>query len=122
MWFQRNFMPNIKMTKQIVWSPSSEKDINGILDYLTSHWDKKVANHFLVLTQNILGQLAINPKLFPIINKNERVRKCVLNKLNTLFYRENQTQIEILRIFDTRQDPVNLTFKQYSQILSLAPN
>ena len=99
------------MTKQIVWSPSSEKDIVGILDYLTSHWDKKVANHFIALTQNILSQLAINPKQFPIINKNERVRKCVLTKHNTLFYRENQTQIEILRIYDTRQNPQNLTFK-----------
>jgi len=30
-------------------------------------------------------------------------------KYNTLFYRGTQTQIEILRIYDIRQDPRSLT-------------
>ncbi len=99
------------MTKQIVWSPLSENDISNILNYLVANWDINVANRFITLTENILLQLAVNPKQFPFINKNEKIRKCVLTKHNTLFYRENQTQIEILRIYDTRQDPQNLTFK-----------
>jgi plasmid stabilization system protein ParE len=99
------------MTKQIVWSPLSEKDMDGILNYLYSNWDKKVAFHFVVLTQNILQQIATSPKQFPYIRKNKRVRKCVLTKHNTLFYRENRTQIAILRIYDTRQNPVQLSFK-----------
>ena len=35
----------------------------------------------------------------------------VIAKYNTLFYRETKTQIEILRIYDTRQDPDKLTFE-----------
>ncbi len=104
-------MKDIKMTKQIVWSPLSENDISDILNYLIANWDKNVAFRFITLTENILHQLAVNPKQFPFINKNERVRKCVLTKHNTLFYRENQTQIEILRIYDTRQNPQKLKFK-----------
>jgi len=76
------------MTKQIVWSPSSEKDIFGILDYLTFHWDKKVALHFIALTQNILSQLMTNPKQFPFINKKERVKKCVQPNITHCFTEE----------------------------------
>jgi len=66
-------MTNTKMTKRIVWSPLAEDDIIGILDYLTSNWDKKIANRFINLTQNMLHQLAANSKLFPFINKKERI-------------------------------------------------
>jgi len=104
-------MTDIKMIKHIVWSPLSENDISDILNYLASNWNQKVANHFIVITENILHQLAVNPKQFPFINKKERVRKCVLTKHNTLYYREDSTQIEILRIYDSRQNPHNLTFK-----------
>jgi plasmid stabilization system protein ParE len=82
----------------------------GLLNYLSSKWDQKVAYHFILLTQHLLQQIAANPKQFPIIHKKEKVRKCVLTKHNTLFYKENQNQIEILRIYDTRQNPHNLIF------------
>jgi plasmid stabilization system protein ParE len=98
------------MTKRIVWSPLSEKDFSNILNYLSSNWDQKVSVHFITLTQNALQQIATYPKQFPLINKIDRVRKCVLTKHNTLFYRENPTQIQILRIYDTRQNPNDLCF------------
>ena len=99
------------MTKQIIWSPLSEKDIDGILNYLSNNWDNKVAIHFFDLTQNALQQIAANPKQFPTINRIQKVRKCVLTKHNSLFYRENLTQIEVLRIYDTRQNPHIQAFK-----------
>lgn len=99
------------MTKQIVWSPLSEKDISGILNYLSTNWDQKVARNFIILTKDVLQQIASNPKQFPLINKREGVRKCVLTKHNTLFYKESISQVEILRIYDTRQNPHNLVFK-----------
>ncbi len=98
------------MTKQIVWSPLSEKDLHSILSYLSSNWDQKVSIHFILLMKNALQHIATYPKQFPFINKTERVRKCVLTKHNTLFYRENPSQIDILRIYDTRQNPHTLRF------------
>jgi plasmid stabilization system protein ParE len=99
------------MSKQIVWSPLSEGDFAKILEYLNENWDEKVANQFIDLTENILDQISINPRQFPVIYKKEKIRKCVLTKHNTMFYRDSKTQIDILRIFDTRQDPNTLTFK-----------
>lgn len=99
------------MSKQIIWSLLSEIDFANILDYLNENWDEKVAIHFIDLTENILKQISINPRQFPIIYKKKKIRKCVLTKHNSIFYRDSKTQIDILRIYDTRQDPNNLTFK-----------
>ena len=99
------------MHKHLVWSPSAESDFANILEYLNENWDEIVANHFIDLTEEILEQISINPRQFPVISKKEKIRKCVLTKHNSLFYRESKSQIEILRIYDTRQDPDNLILK-----------
>jgi plasmid stabilization system protein ParE len=99
------------MHKPIIWSPLSEKDFALILDYLNKNWDSKVALNFIELTEISLNQISINPRQFPIFYKKKKIRKCVLTKHNSLFYRDGNTTIEILRIYDTRQDPNTLTFK-----------
>jgi plasmid stabilization system protein ParE len=98
------------MPKQIIWSVLAENDFSNILDYLHMNWDKKVAANFIDLTENIINQISLNPRQFPIIYSRKKIRKCVLTKHNTLFYRDLRSQVEILRIYDTRQDPDSLTF------------
>ena len=98
------------MPKQIIWSPLSEKDFFSILDYLQNHWDDKVLFRFIEITEEFLKQILINPRQFPLINKKKKIRKCVITKHNTLFYRERNEFIDILRIFDNRQDPKKLKF------------
>ena len=99
------------MHKPIVWSPLSENDFANILEYLDKNWDSAVALNFIELIEQILLQISINPRQFPIHNKKKKIRKCVLTKHNSLFYRDGEKSIEILRIYDSRQDPNTLTFK-----------
>jgi len=98
------------MPKQIIWSPLSENDFVSILDYLQKNWDKKVVENFIEITFSAVSQISINPKQFPLIYKNKKIRKCVLTKHNTLFYRERKDFVDILRMYDNRQDPKKLTF------------
>jgi plasmid stabilization system protein ParE len=99
------------MSKQITWSQLAENDFANILDYLDRNWERKVTTNFIDLTENLLNQISLNPKQFPICYKRKKIRKCILTKHNTLFYRDTRLTIEILRIYDTRQDPDTLTFK-----------
>jgi plasmid stabilization system protein ParE len=98
------------MPKHIIWAPLAENDFAAILEYLNNNWDSSVAINFIDLTNNVIDQIAVNPKQYPIILKRKRIRKCVLTKHNFLFYRDSRSQIEILRIYDTRQDPDSLKF------------
>ncbi|MDD2304407.1 MAG: type II toxin-antitoxin system RelE/ParE family toxin [Prolixibacteraceae bacterium] len=98
------------MPKPIIWSPLSENDFISILDYLQINWNEKVVSDFIDITEDVIGQITTNPTQFPIINKKKQIRKCVITKHNTLFYRDRKESIDILRIFDTRQDPHKLKF------------
>jgi plasmid stabilization system protein ParE len=98
------------MPKQIIWSPSSEEDFTDILEYLNQNWGAKVLQDFISILHLLTEQIAINPKQFPIIYKKKRIRKCVITKHNSIFYRESKDSVDILRIYDSRQDPVKLKF------------
>jgi len=98
------------MSKRVTWSPLAEKDFETILEYLDENWGEKVIHHFISSTDDLISQISTSPKLFPLINKKLKIRKCVITKHNTLYYRERRQSIDILRIFDTRQDPEKLTF------------
>lgn len=98
------------MPKPVIWSPLSQKDLESILDYLQTNWDDQVVQSFVEITDKLVNHLSLNPRLFPLIHEKKRIRKCVLTKHNSLFYRERKDHIDILRIFDTRQDPRKLEF------------
>ncbi len=93
------------MHKTIIWSPASEEDLNKILEYLELQWSKRIVSRFINKVDDSIGLIIDNPTVFPFINKDLGVRKCVITKQNTLFYREKENSIEIIRVFDTRQDP-----------------
>ena len=98
------------MPKQIIWSPLSEKDFLSILEYLQNSWNYRIARKFLEITNKLITQIALNPKQFPIIQKRNKIRKCVITKYNSIYYRERKNFIDILRIYDNRQDPRKLKF------------
>ena len=99
------------MPRPIIWAPLSEKDFDSILQYLHSKCNDRAVNQFIEIVHKLVNQISINPKQFPIIHKSKKVRKCVLTMHNTLFYRDRRECIDILRIYDTRQDPQKLKFQ-----------
>lgn len=99
------------MPKQIIWSPLSVSDVEKVVDYLQQNWNEQVVFNFLDEIDLLLHHIAAHPKQFPVVNNKLKIRKCVISKHNSLFYREKKNQIELLRIFDTRQHPAKLKFK-----------
>lgn len=98
------------MAKPIIWSPQSEKDLEKILVYLAKEWEESVSLKFLDLIDTLLKQIALNPRQFPVIYKPLNIRKCVITKHNTLYYRNKRSVVELVRIYDNRQDPDKLEF------------
>ena len=99
------------MHKTIFWSPLADEDLDKILNYLEINWGASSSLKFIEMIEHSLGQISINPRQYPLINKKMRVRKCVLSKQNTLFYKNTMTHIFLLRIYDNRQDPKTLKFE-----------
>lgn len=99
------------MHKEIIWSPLSLTDMKGIVDYLSQNWPADGINHFIDEIDVIAKQLSSHPKTFPIIHSKLKIRKYVISKHNSIYYREYRNRIEILRIYDNRQNPYSLSFK-----------
>jgi plasmid stabilization system protein ParE len=98
------------MPRQVIWSPQSESDLLQIVEYLQSNWEVKVAIKFIDIIDELINQITLNPRQFPVIQKRKKIRKCVITKYNSLYYRERKEFIDILRIYDNRQDPHRLKF------------
>ncbi len=96
---------------QIIWSELAENDFSIILEYLYENWNVKIVNKFIDIVDQLIFQISKNPSQFPIINQSTNIRKCVITKHNSLYYRANKDKIEILRIYDNRQNPNNLMFQ-----------
>ena len=98
------------MLKKVIWSPAAENDIETILDYLQLNWNERIINRFINKVDDNVSLILEKPKIFPIINQELQIRKSVISKHNTLYYRVKEETLEIIRLFDSRQDPNKLTF------------
>ena len=98
------------MTRKVIWSPAAEKDLENVLDYLHSKWNNRVLSRFINKIDDCVGVIIEDPKIFPVINQELGIRKCVVTMHNTLYYRESGSSIQIIRLFDSRQDPKKLQF------------
>ena len=98
------------MLKKVIWSPSAEKDFELILDYLQLKWNHKIVNSLINKIDDNINLILEDYKIFPVINDELQIRKSVISKQNTLYYREKSGTLEIVRLFDSRQDPYKLKF------------
>ena len=98
------------MGRKVIWSPASEKDFEAILEYLQSRWTYRVISIFINKVDDNISLIVEDPKIFPIINEKLQIRKSVVTKHNALYYRINKQNIEIVRLFDSRQNPHKLNF------------
>lgn len=98
------------MRKPIKWSSHAEDDFAKLLDYLENRWNTTVCLKFISKLDFCIDLIHKNPNQFPFLNVELQIRKCVVTKQNTLYYRETDSRIEILRLYDTRQNPGTLKF------------
>lgn len=93
------------MALQIKWTQNALEDYEAVIDYLLTEWTVDVAAKFIDLVESRLDTLIFFPNIGITSTKENSVRSIVLTKHNKLYYRITSNCIEILNIFDTRQNP-----------------
>ncbi len=71
-------------------------------------WSAKVKSNFIEKLDHNIDLIKQEPETFPESQKNLGLRKCVITKQTTLYYRFDSKHIKIVTIFDTRQNPKKL--------------
>jgi plasmid stabilization system protein ParE len=100
----------MKSTYKIIWSDEALQGLKKTIDYLEQRWTQKEIKKFAKLLDKQLNIIQQNPQIFPISNKSKGIRKSVLSKQTTIYYKINSNKIFLLTLFDNRQDPNKLNF------------
>ena len=98
----------MKSTYKIIWTNNALSELQKILEYLESTWSKKEISKFFKKFDRQLMLLSGNPYMYPISEKKESVRRSVVNKRLTLYYKIDINSIYLLSLFDNRRNPESI--------------
>ncbi len=96
------------MSRKVIISKTAEKKLDKLFDYLIEKWSITVKKEFVEKLDSSIEIIQNQPKIFPESKTGKGLRKCVITKQTTLYYRYNSQRINIVTIFDTRQNPKRL--------------
>lgn len=98
---------------EIIWSAKAKITFFHIIDYLNENWTKKEIIQFNQRTQITINAIRKNPHLFSSSAKNKDIRKAIVDKNNSFFYKIDSyhQKIHLLTFFDCRQDPKKLNLR-----------
>ena len=96
------------MSRKVVISKTAQKKLDKLFEYLVEEWSVKVKRSFVEKLDSSIEIIKNQPEIFPESKKGKGLKKCVITKHTTLFYRYDSKEINIVAIFDTRQNPNKL--------------
>ena len=95
----------MKSGYKIEWSENSLLELKRTFEYIGSNWTDKEISRLSQKIESTVNLISQNPEIFP---KSEKlsVRKAVVTKQNTIYYRklENLKTIQILSFFNNRMN------------------
>jgi plasmid stabilization system protein ParE len=97
-----------KKGRKLIWSNEALLSLKEIIEYLETNWTKTEIKNFARLLDKHLKLLQINPFLYPKDPALHNLRKAVISKQISIYYRITSTEIHIISLFDNRQNPQRL--------------
>lgn len=98
------------MSLLVKWSPASKDEFADLLNYVEVHFGLDAALKLLDKTERVIDNISEQPELFPASEKSPAIRKAVITKQTSLFYRIRPTGIQLLHFWDNRKNPDTLEF------------
>jgi len=93
---------------KVYLSPLADKKLSLLLDYIEHEWTAKERDEFREKIVNSFKRVAAHPESSPKSQTFPTLFKCVVSKHTSFFYRFNSEDLEIITVFDNRQDPYKI--------------
>lgn len=93
---------------KLKWSLQARNDLKNIIDFISSNWSDKEVREFAKKLKKRINLIAAFPAIFPKTLQKENVRRSVLTKNISIFYLEQDETVNIISVFDVRQNPSKL--------------
>ena len=91
--------------RKITVSKTALKNSLSIAEYIEAKFSLKARNEFIDKVEKAFEMIRSNPEIFPKSEINPNRFRFVLTKQTTIYYKFNNSEIRILALFDTRQNP-----------------
>ena len=99
------------MAYEVIISTDVLKSLDAVVFYLERKWSVNVAKKFLRTFYKKVDAIAINPSTSRKSSRYPTIRKIFITKHNILYYEVFEKRIELLQIFDSRQNPAKNIFE-----------
>ena len=95
---------------KVYLSELAEDKLTKLTHYLHSEWSLKVKKEFVSKLTDKINQIASHSESCPQSSIQKGLYKCVVTRQTSFYYRikSELNEIEIITIFDTRQNPDKL--------------
>jgi plasmid stabilization system protein ParE len=90
---------------KIFWTEFALSELEKTITYLEENWTEKELMNLAYEIEKTLSLISHDPTLFQVSEIKKDVRRVLVAKLNTLYYRVNGESIEIISFFSNRQNP-----------------
>ncbi|HPH46529.1 MAG TPA: type II toxin-antitoxin system RelE/ParE family toxin [Chryseolinea sp.] len=93
---------------KIIWSTQATIDYHQNIFYLLKNWPDQVAIEFIDDVDAVIKLLESNPEVYPLTDHKE-IRRVVVRKQITLFFKVQDAEIHLIRFWNTYQSPESLS-------------
>ena len=88
----------------IRWTSNASEELANTIQYLEDNFSSKEIKKLAKNIEEVIQLLALNPTLFTK-SESENIYRVVILKFNTMYYRLQNNEVEILSFFSNRQNP-----------------
>ena len=90
---------------KILWTDFALSELEKTIEYLEKNWTERELRNLASEIEETLILLSHNPNLFQASNLKKEIRRVIVAKHNTLYYRIKNNTVEIISFFSNRQSP-----------------
>lgn len=92
------------MALNIVYIPEAEETLTSVYDFIKNRFGTRSAETLLNKAEKIIRLISEHPEMYKAVPFDNSVRKGLITKQTSVFYRINNETIELLFFWDNRQD------------------
>ncbi len=96
------------MALSIRYSNRALSEYESILEYIIQHFGLSKAIEVDSYFENLIFQIAKNPWMYPVFDVKRNIRRCVISKQTSLFYRISEKRIELVSFRGNLMNPESL--------------
>jgi plasmid stabilization system protein ParE len=88
--------------REVILSKQAADKLAKLLNYLETQWSERVKQNFIKKFDDSVKAVLLFPESTEKSNLKKGLHRCVVTKQTTFYYQFNDSEIQIITIFDTR--------------------